>query len=260
MEHLSHTAVMNWLVHLSNASPGLLSPPTLYLHLAACQQCQAELALLMLTSPGFPPPSQAYECAIDLEAIAAFIDDEMRLGTYQALLDHALIWWHLVRCRGCAELYASIVADLAVAQTADFNPAPCLADPSLPMFTPNLFLQRYHKLGPELTISVGQLYALTQYQQTQFRETEEDQEPSVINEVSDSDLTVEATLVLRKGLWVIVLKVEPSITGRAVAAIGEQYFYARFEQGVATFADFHSALFTKDPLVAIRLFAEKALE
>lgn len=257
MEHVSHTAVMNWLAQLSKATAGLLSPPTLYWHIATCKQCQAHLTLLTITSPALSPPSELDPCQLDFEAIAAFIEAESEFGTYQALQQHSAIWWHLSNCRACAELYAATATDLRVAQTTAVEFKPISVDLRLPSFTPT---PRYQKLWPELTIAASQLSALMQYQQARFRAAEADEEPSVIHEASSPDLTIEASLVLQEGIWRIRLTVDPPITGRAVAAIGDQHFYATFEHGVATFDGFNAALFESDPSVSMRLFAEESLE
>ncbi|ABX05014.1 hypothetical protein [Herpetosiphon sp.] len=257
MEHVSHTAVMNWLAQLSNATAGLLSPPTLYWHIATCKQCRAHLTLLTITSPALSPPSEPALCQLDFEAIAAFIEAEAELGTYQALQQHSAIWWHLSSCRACAELYATTVADLSLAPKNAVDFKPIGLELRLPSFTP---IPRYQKLWPELTIAAGQLTALMHYQQARFRAAEGDEEPSVIHEASGPDLTIEASLVLQEGIWRIRLTVDPPITGRAVAAIGDQHFYATFEHGVATFDGFNAALFDADPSVSMRVFAEQSLE
>lgn len=260
MEHLTHTMVVDWLVHLSKAAPGLLSPSGIYPHLATCRQCQEHLSLLAITSFAIVPPIHLQSKCLDFEAIAAFIDAEADYGTTHAFTNHATVWWHLSRCQACAELYTQTVADLAFAQSADFASKPMIIEPQVPMFYTPLFSQQYQKLWPELNISVGQLSSLVQYQQARFRAAEADQEPSVINEASGPALTIEATLALHDETWLIMVKVDPPIVGRAVAVIGDQYFYATFEQGIATFADFQAAIFQADPSISMRLFAEEALE
>jgi hypothetical protein len=78
-------------------------PPDVVMHVASCALCRG--ALLTLTAQRVASPSISCDtCQADL---AQFIDLE-REDELRAAQTYPAIWWHLLLCWDCAEVYAAV--------------------------------------------------------------------------------------------------------------------------------------------------------
>lgn len=72
-------------------------------HISGCASCQAALVLVAGSQIGM---AESISCNTCLEDLPAYIDQE-RASPSQASRLYPSVWWHLLICRGCAEVYGN---------------------------------------------------------------------------------------------------------------------------------------------------------
>jgi hypothetical protein len=151
MPNYACQAVRSWSQRQeSSAYAGLLAP-NLVDHAATCATCSAVLATVAGTVLGRsapPAPIACVDCEHDLDA---YIDWEERSGSAAAARRYPQLWWHLLTCSECAEVYAGVHALLGAEATGD------LALP-LPQLYPVFQLARSYlhaALAPQLELGAG---------------------------------------------------------------------------------------------------------
>lgn len=81
--------------------------PHIYQHIANCDHCRGMVILAAQSYPQLFPNPSAYTCDQACDDLPSLIDDEQSQA-HQAIQRFPELWWHLLACDACAELYAQL--------------------------------------------------------------------------------------------------------------------------------------------------------
>jgi hypothetical protein len=101
-------------------------PDELVLHTSACVHCRGVLLTLLLDRVASPPPIDERHCEEVADRLPEFVDYEQIYGSDKAIQAYPDIWWNILVCPDCHELYQALTACAALPQIA-WNAQPVAA-------------------------------------------------------------------------------------------------------------------------------------
>jgi hypothetical protein len=109
------------------ARSGDPTPPSQVLstHVERCAICQGALLLLIAAGAELPPPTSRPLYQQCLDDLPAYIEQELE-AVSSAIRAYPHVWWHLLICRDCAEVYRLTHAMIEAERDGQLAPVPQL--------------------------------------------------------------------------------------------------------------------------------------
>lgn len=143
-------ALQRWLITASPTPQAGVPAPELVAHSLTCPACRGLIATAAAAIvERIPPRIDCVACEQDLDA---FIDVEERAGAPAAARRYPQIWWHLLTCAECADVYAGVHALLHAEATGALS-----APPLTPVHEVFRLARSYlhAALAPQVALGVG---------------------------------------------------------------------------------------------------------
>lgn len=123
------TYLQSWLLNKLPYEPSTQEKQDLQAHLMDCAECQRFLYSIASEIIQIPEVPEV-DCDVCSEHLAAFID-LVELNAYQALQKYPAIWWHIVSCPMCAEVY-TLTTELVEAEAHNQIVIPRYSEEAVP--------------------------------------------------------------------------------------------------------------------------------
>jgi hypothetical protein len=211
----------SWLTALTGAGADDLPPNELVAHVSGCPRCRLALVALLAGGLELAAPTDQPCAAIEAQ-LPAFVDYEQAYGPPAAARTFTDLWWHLLVCADCAELYDAL-------QPLAAMPAQAWAAAARPAF------------GAQIHPGVlRQLFAARGRLGAQYGRQQDD----VLIAEQQGEIARFTVLLRHEGAagLTIVVQTDPPIAGAAVLTLGETaYMIALDREGCAAFPGFDEA-------------------
>ncbi|XSG77317.1 hypothetical protein ACP8Y2_09950 [Herpetosiphon llansteffanensis] len=235
-----HRELQLWLEHVVQDEAIHLPQAQLYQHIATCDHCRGIMLLVAQTHPQLFPSPAAWSCDDACDELDLFIERE-RADPHQAVHKFPALWWHLLSCEDCAELYtmlqivhtAEALGALATPQLFSANQASMpatlaghLLQAALPKYSVTFereFLNR--------ALQISQQPTLRRYRAGRdTHETVKIVEDNPQLQIGDVHYHFTVLLKIGRARWSLVATLEPQFAGWLTVQLGQQHYRQQFDQ------------------------------
>jgi len=181
---------------------------------------------------------EASSCEIQHYRLDTYIEYEREHGELAALRHDPVLWWHLLLCEECSEVYEITNTLLQAQEANELPPLPRRSPAPLPTRTPRVPLHL-----PVIELSRVFLHSVFGMQRLLGNAWGDADDEMVVAEEEQANHQISISMQQHASTWTIKVLIVPPISGTAVITIGEHRFTAPFDaQGQAQICSMPDAL------------------